>query len=530
MAVLHGDEVRRKLLAGVNKLADAVVVTLGPRGRNVCLEKSYGAPLITKDGVSVAKEVELHDPYENMGARMVREASSKTSDDAGDGTTTATVLARAMVVEGMRLIAAGFAPIDIKRGMDAALTYLVEAIQLLSYPVESQADVEAIATQSANGDSEVGRIVAECVMKVGKDGIINIEEGKGTSIVIEATDGMRIDRGYMNSTFALDETSRQSLLENPLVFVTDMPITNLRPLLPLLESVAETGRPILWVAPDFEQESIAILYQNHARKIITSQPVKAPAFGYQQAEILKDIAALTGATLITKETGMTFRDVTVDMLGSALSIIVTDKHTTIVDGGGSDEDIDLRIATIRSQVEVSGSEFDREKLQERLGKLLGGICSIKVGAASELELRELKGRLEDALHATRAAIDDGLVPGGGICLARAAHASRGAVEDIAQEERPGFKLVLDACITPFHAILKNAGVRNPDRLLDQVLSDSNPFMGVDARTLEIVDMVEKGVLDPAKVVQSAVTNAVSVASTLLTTEAGIHKKPQPSQV
>jgi chaperonin GroEL len=527
MAVLHSEEVRRKLLAGVNKLADAVVVTLGPKGRNVCLEKSYGAPLITKDGVSVAKEIELHDPYENMGALMVREASSKTSDDAGDGTTTATVLARAMVVEGMKLVAAGFAPIEIKRGMDKALEVLNDAITVFSYPVESQSDVESIATQSANGDRQVGKIVAEAVMKVGRDGIINIEEGKSTSIIIEATDGMRIDRGLASMSFALDEANRQSILENPYVFVTDLPMGNLRPLLPLLESIVGTGRPILWVAPDFEKEALAILYQNQQKGIIVSQPVKAPSFGHQQAEILKDIASLTGATLVTKDQAMTFRDATVGMLGSAESVTITEKHTTIVGGGGEDEDIDARVAVIRSQISSSGSEFDREKLQERLGKLLGGICSIKVGASSELELRELKGRLEDALHATRAAIDEGLVPGGGVCLARASHAALGEISNIPEEEKPGFKLALEACMAPFYAILRNAGARSPDRLLDQVLVSENPFMGVDARTLEVVDMVEKGILDPTKVVRSAVQNAISVASTLLTTEAGITKKSEP---
>jgi chaperonin GroEL len=529
MAVLHGEEVRRKLLAGVNKLADAVVVTLGPKGRNVCLEKSYGAPLVTKDGVSVAKEIELHDPYENMGALMVREASSKTSDDAGDGTTTATVLARAMIVEGMKLVAAGFAPIEIKRGMDRALVVINDAIDVFSYPVESQADVEAIATQSANGDQRIGSIVAEAVMKVGRDGIINIEEGKSTSIVIEATDGMRIDRGFASVSFALDEASRQSILVNPYVFVTDLPLSNLRPLLPLLETLVETGRPILWISPDFEKEALAILYQNQQRGIVVSQPVKAPSFGLQQAEILRDIAALTGATLITKDQAMTFSDATLEMLGSAETVTVTDKHTTIVGGGGEDDAIDLRVAEIRAQISASGSEFDKEKLQERLGKLLGGICSIKVGAASELELRELKGRLEDALHATRAAIDEGLVPGGGVCLARAAHAALSETLAVPVEERPGFKLALEACVAPFYAILKNAGARSPDRLLDQVLGSDNPFMGVDARTLEVVDMVERGILDPTKVVRSTIQNAISVASTLLTTEAGITKKPGASK-
>lgn len=528
--ILHGEKVRQKMLIGVNKLADAVGVTLGPCGRTVCIDKAYGAPLITKDGVSVAKEVELYDPYENMGALLVREASSKTSDDAGDGTTTATVLARAMIVEGMKLVAAGHAPIDLKRGMDRALAAIEPGIQELSHSVSGQEDVEAIATQSANGDTEVGRIVAEAVMKVGKDGVINIEEGKGMTTYLEATDGMRFERGHSNALFALDEAKRETVLENALVFVTDQVVGNIRPLLPLLEAVAETGRPLLLIAPDFEKEALSILYQNHARKVVVSAPVKAPSFGMQQTEILQDMAVLTGATFLTKDQGMSFRDATFEMLGSVEMVTVTDKHTTIVGGAGTSEALDERISAIRAQLDASGSEFDREKLQERLGKLLGGICSIKVGAASELELRELKGRLEDALHATRAALEEGLVPGGGICLVKASlvalHDQRDGDTDIPTEELPGFKLACEACLAPFYAILKNAGVKHPDGYLDEVLGSDDPMMGVNAKTLEVVNMKDAGILDPTKVVRSAVTNAISVAGTLLTTEAGIHKKTQ----
>lgn len=522
MTVLHGEKIRSKLLTGVNRLADAVVVTLGPKGRTVCIEKPFGAPLITKDGVSVAKEVELHDSWENMGVRLVREASSKTSDDAGDGTTTATVLARAMVVEGLRLVAAGFAPIDIKRGMDRALSYIDSVIDELTTPLSAQADVEAIATLSANGDSEVGRIVAEAVMKVGKDGVVNIEEGKSTSIVIEATDGMRIDRGWLNQTFILDEEKRISTLEDAFVFVTDMPLASLRHMVGVLEQIIATGRPVLWIAPDFETDAVATFYQN--RKVFVSQPMKAPGFGIQQQEVLKDLAVLTGATLVTKELGMIFRDVTLEMFGTARIVTLTEKHTTIVDGIGTSEAIDDRIVSLRAQLDSSGSEFDKEKIQERIGKLLGGICSIKVGASSELALREVKGRLEDALHATRAAIEGGLVPGGGVCLARAGQTALAAIDgDIPIEELPGFKLACNACQEPFYAILRNAGVRNPGSYLDKVLESDDLFFGVDARTLDFVNLRDLGVLDPTKVVRATVTNAISVAGILITTETGVRK-------
>jgi len=524
MSVLRGEEIRSKMLAGVNKLADAVVGTLGPKGRNVCLEKSFGAPLITKDGVSVAKEVELPDPWENIGARLVREAASKTSDDAGDGTTTSTVLARAMVVEGNRLVVAGHAPIEIKRGMDRALMYLEEAIGELSIPVRTQQEVEDIATLSANHDAEVGKIVAEAIAKVGKDGVVNIEEGKSTSIVVEATDGMRFDRGFFNANFILDEAGRKVELEDALVFITDMTLSDLRPLLGVLEQVVEVKRPVLWVAPDFDPNAIALFHQNNQRKTFISQPIKAPSFGHQQQEILRDLAVLTGATLVTKEQGMSFRDVTFDMLGSARTVTITDKHTTIVDGAGTQEAVDTRINELRAQIHSSGSEFDQEKLQERIGKLNGGVCSIKVGASSELALRELKGRLEDALHATRAAIEEGLVAGGGTTLARAAKAALDSIdEDIPAEELPGFKLACNACFEPFRAILRNGGIRNPDGYLDRVLEVTDPLFGIDANTMELVNLKGMGVVDPAKVVRSAVTNAISVASTLLTTEAGIHK-------
>lgn len=553
MPIKQGMDARRAFLSGVNQLADTVVVTLGPRGRNVCLEKAFGAPLVTKDGVSVAKEIELPDKWENMGARMVREVASKTSDDAGDGTTTAVVLARAMLVESMRLIAAGMAPISIKRGMDKALAYVEQGIYDQSSPVQGQEDIEGVATVSANGDARVGKIIAEAVAKVGKDGVINIEEGKGMDIRIEATDGLKIDRGWLSPDFKMDPEAGCSLLNNPYIFVTDIPMSLIRPLLPCLESIVREDRQVLWIAPDFEGEALATLCQNFGAKTLISQLVKAPSFGAQQTELLTDIAILTGATFVTKQAGMTHHEVTLGMFGSARTVTITDKSTTIVDGGGTAEAIDARIAQIKKEIERAGSEFDREKLQERLGKLLGGVCSVKVGAATELELKEIKGRMEDALYATRAAIDEGLVPGGGMCLVRASWEAARALESYEHtipmpgkdpvpprhplpsddEERAGWKLVLEACLEPFTALLQNAGVKNPYRFLDRIeYSDAtddpslDELIGVDVRTLELVNMKSAGILDPTKVVRSAIANAVSLVGTMVTTEVASYKKPK----
>jgi len=543
MALKLGSDIHKKLLSGVNKLADAVVVTLGPRGRNVCIDKAFGAPLVTKDGVSVAKEIELKDPWENMGARLVREVSSKTSDDAGDGTTTATVLSRDMFNAGMKLITAGFAPIGIKRGMDKAYLWLEEGVYKQSVPVKSQADVESVATVSANGDERIGKIVAEAVAKVGKDGVVNIEEGRTTEITIEATDGLKFDKGLISPSFILDGASNSSTLDNPYIFVTDLTMSAFRPLVPALEAIVKDHRPILWIAADFDGEALAALCQNFGAKTILSQLVKAPSFGMQQVEQLKDIAILTGATFISKDLGMTFQGVTKEMFGSARTVKITNKDTTIVDGGGTPEAIDARIEEIKAEISRTGSEFDREKLQDRMGKLLGGVCSIKVGAHSELELKEIKARMEDALYATRAAIDDGLVPGGGMCLVRASWLTSERVEAIKGGAKPpheppplpvgddewaGFKLALEACQAPFDAIAKNAGIKNPDRYLDKIRDakdeEGSEFLGFDARTEEITDLKMVGVLDPTKVVRAAISNAISLTGTLLTTEAAIRKE------
>lgn len=538
MAIKYGTDIRNKLLVGVNKLADAVVVTLGPKGRNVCLEKAFGAPFVTKDGVSVAKEIELHDPWENMGARMVREVSSKTSDDAGDGTTTATVLARAMFVRGMKLVEAGYAPINVKRGMDKALPFLLDAIVDQSFPVTEQADIESVATISANGDTGIGHIVAEAVAKVGKDGIVNIEEGKGTETLLEASDGMRIERGWVSNAFMMDPETYSSTLDNAYVFVTDLNLSVIRPFIPTLELIMKEGRPILWIAPDFDGEALAALCQNFGQKTLISMLVKAPGFGYQQAEVLKDVAALTGATFVSKDQGMNFQGVTLEMFGTARTVRVTDKHTTIIDGGGFQEGIDARITQLKAEVGRASSEFDREKIQDRLGKLLGGVCSIRIGAGSELELKEKKARMEDALYATRAAIDEGLVPGGGMCLIRASArvkvnsdgARKGTLTEAPpyplptnEEEWSGFILALESCFEPFEWICVNGGIKNPYRLLDRVLEEGDDFTGVDARTFEVTNLRTAGVLDPTKVVRATITNSISLTGTLLTTECAIHK-------
>jgi chaperonin GroEL len=537
MPVKYGSDIRSRLLAGVNRLADAVVVTLGPKGRNVCIDKAFGAPTITKDGVSVAKEIELPDPWENIGARLVREVASKTSDDAGDGTTTATVLARKMFVEANRCLVSGMSPDNLSRGMNQALAYIDKGIFDQSFPVKSREDVESIATVSANGDSNIGKIIAEAVAKVGKDGVVNIEEGRGMGITIEATDGMRIESGLISSDFRTNPAEDCSELENPYIFLTDMSLDMIRPFIDILEAAAKEQRPIIWIAPDFGGEALATLCQNFGAKILISQLVKAPSFGMQQFEVLQDIASLTGATLFSKDLGMTFPGVTLDQFGTVRSAKLTTKYMTLVEGGGSEEAIDLRIAQIKAQIERAGSEYDREKLQDRLGKLLGGVCSVKVGAPSELELKEIKARMEDALYATRAAIEGGLVPGGGMCLVRASWFANTWLEfhgedfpeplPTNEEERAGFKIVLEACLEPFRAILTNGGVRNPDKFLDKAQESEDEFFGVDAQTMTLTNLKDAGILDPTRVVRSTIFNAVSVVSTILMTETGIYNEKKP---
>lgn len=537
MPVLYGTDARKRMLSGINQLAKAVSVTLGPKGRNVCLQKAFGPPLVTKDGVSVAKEIELADPDENLGARLVREVASKTSDDAGDGTTTATVLAAWLANEGNKLVQAGLAPVAMKRGMDKAVAILTEQIYGMSMPVRSQQDIENVATISANGDRIIGKIIAEAVAKVGKDGVVNIEEGQSIETVVESTDGMRIERGWFNAAWGQNAGEKQEvILENPLILVTDQTIAAIRPLLPLLERLVEERATIVIIAPDFQGEAVPTFYQNHAQGSLRSMLIKAPGFGTQQTEILKDIASLTGSTFISKETGMSLDTVVFDHLGRAGKVITTAKDTTIIDGGGSADDVEFRVSQLKAEIDRSGSEYDKDKLKERLGKLMGGICVVKVGAPSELAMKELKARIEDALFATRASMDEGIVPGGGSTLIRAADRTREMVTaaeegsdiqfelPVSDDEWAGFRLVLKACEQPLWQLVQNAG-RSGDVFVEKIRLQEDENVGLNVATLEWVNMFEHGIVDPTKVVRSTISNAVSVVSTMLTTEAVVRKPP-----
>lgn len=562
MPIEHGTEARKKLLIGINKLAQVVSVTLGPRGRNVAIEKAFGGPLVTKDGVSVAKEVELPDKWEDLGARLIRDAASKTSDDAGDGTTTATVLTQSLLNEGMKLVEAGVPPVALKRGMDKAARLLIGEVAEISTPVDGQKDIENIATVSANGDRELGSVIAEAVNMVGRDGVVNIEEGRGIRTEIETIDGMQFDRGWVRPEFATEEGA--CILDNARVMVTDFNVNAAEPILPMLEALVQEGEtPLLVIAPDFGGTIIPLLIQN--RKKLKSVAVKAPGFGDRQREILEDIAILTGAEFISQQKGMTFESVfgkdvedPLRALGTAGRVKVTSRDTTIMDGGGSEEDIDLRIEQIRGEIERSGSEYDNEKLQERCSKLLGGVCVIKVGASTEVVLKEIKARLEDALYATRASVDSGVVPGGGLTLLRASQRVSVWIQEIesllrrrddpednlstddleilnealadlpqGEEERAGFRLVLTVANEPLRRIVTNAG-DNGDywvRKLQEYspFNDSEKNIGLDASNMEMKDLLKAGIIDPAKVVALALSNAVSVASTVLTTGTVIRK-------
>jgi chaperonin GroEL len=538
MPIENGSKARAKLLAGVNKLAKTVAVTLGPRGRNVALAKTFGDPVVTKDGVSVAKEIELEDPWENMGALLVREVASKTSDDAGDGTTTATVLAQFMFSEGMKYITAGVAPISLKRGMDKAVAWLVEQVIALSIPVKSQEDVENIATISANGDRDLGKIVAEAVAKVGKDGVVNIEEGRGTETTLDAVDGMQFDQGFVNPVFITDPGSMSAVHDNPAIMVTDYVVSACRPMLPMLEKLVEDEVPLVIIAPNFEGEALPLFAQNLGQGKLKSLLIKAPGFGERQKEYLQDIAILTGATLISKDQGMTFDEVfhgdnPTGCLGTTGRIRSTAKQTTIIDGGGEPEEIEARINQIRGQMERTASEYDMDKLRERLGKLLGGVCVIKVGASTEIAMKELKARMEDALYATKASLDEGIVPGGGLALIRAAQRVRILIDDPTLREEDdaspspsddeviGFNLVLKACEIPLKQIVTNAG--ESGSVWVQKVKEADEFDGVDATDMTIKNLLEAGVIDPTKVVRCALVNAVSIVSTMLTTETLIRK-------
>jgi chaperonin GroEL len=539
MSINYGQDARIRMLRGINQLADAVVVTMGPRGRNVCIEKAFGGPTITKDGVSVAKEIELPDPVENLGCRLIREAASKTSDDAGDGTTTSTLLARYLVVQSFKKVNNNFSPVAFNRGAFKAVPLITDAIRANSFPVKTPADIENVARISANGDAAIAKFIATAVARVGRDGVVNIEEGKGIETVIESTDGMQLDRGWISPFFCLDDEAQESVLQEPYVLVTDHVIHSARPLLPLLEALLKAEAALLIIAPDFQGDSVGTFYRNLAK--LRTQLVKAPGFGQSQSDILEDIAALTGATFVSKTVGMDLESVDVEHLGRLSQCRVNAKNTTLVEGSSEGSSaIKDRIVQIKALIERSGSEYDKDKLRERLSKLMGGVCVIRVGAGSELEMREKKARMEDALYATKASIDEGVVTGGGLALLRAADLVRDMIDSHAQEmqlspseipqgedERIGFETVLSACAEPLRQIACNAGLVGD--LWVAKVQEMGEFEGLDLSDLQVKNLLEAGIMDPTKVVCSALVNAVSVAGTILTTEAAITKK-LPSDV
>ncbi len=526
--VKFGDDARTRMVAGVNILANAVRVTLGPKGRNVILDKSYGAPTVTKDGVSVAKEIELKDKFENMGAQLVKEVASKTNDAAGDGTTTATVLAQAIVNEGLKSVTAGVDPMDIKRGIDKAVEAVTAELKKIARKVPSN-DTKAIAqvgTVSANADEAVGEIIAKAMGKVGTEGVITVEEGKGLENELDVVEGMQFDRGYLSPYFINNAQGQTVTLENPVILITEKKISNIRDLLPVLEGVAKSGRPLLIVAEDVDGEALATLVVNNLRGILKVAAVKAPGFGDRRKEMLKDIATLTGGTVISEELGMSLDKVVVEDLGNAKKVSIDKETTTIIDGAGDKAKIDARIGEIKAQVESATSDYDKEKLQERLAKLAGGVAVIKVGAATEVAMKEKKARVEDALHATRAAVEEGIVAGGGVALVRAGKVLenlKGANED----QTIGINILRRAISEPLRQIVKNAGAE-PSVVLNKVLEGTGAF-GYNAADGSYGDMLELGILDPAKVTRLALQNAASVAGLLLTTEAMIAELPKKDE-
>lgn len=521
--VLFGNDARSRMVNGVNVLADAVKVTLGPKGRNVVLERAFGGPTITKDGVSVAKEVELKDKFENMGAQMVKEVASKTSDNAGDGTTTATVLAQAIVDEGMKYVAAGMSPMDLKRGIDKAVAAAIEQLHSLSKPTTTSKEVAQVGAISANSDHEIGDIIAEAMEKVGKEGVITVEDGKSLHNELEVVEGMQFDRGYLSPYFINNPDKQVALLENPYLLLVEKKISNIRDLLPILEQVAKSGRPLLIIAEDIEGEALATLVVNSIRGVLKTVAVKAPGFGDRRKAMLEDIAILTGGTVISSDVGLTLEKATLAELGSAKKVEVNKESTTIIDGAGKEGQIEARVKQIRAQMEETSSDYDREKLQERVAKLAGGVALIKVGAATEVEMKEKKARVEDALHATRAAVEEGVVAGGGVALIRA----KQSIKDIKgdnPEQDAGIKIVLRAMEEPMRQIVRNAG-DEPSVVVDRVANGKGNF-GFNAQTGEYGDMIEMGVLDPTKVTRTALQNAASVASLILTTECMIADMPE----
>ena len=521
--VKFGDSARKKMLVGVNVLADAVKATLGPKGRNVIIEKSFGAPTITKDGVSVAKEIELEDRFENMGAQLVKDVASRANDDAGDGTTTATVLAQSIVNEGLKAVAAGMNPMDLKRGIDKATIAIVKELKNLSKPCADTKAIAQVGTISANSDNSIGDIIAEAMEKVGKEGVITVEEGSGLENELSVVEGMQFDRGYLSPYFVNKPETMVAELDSPLILLVDKKISNIREMLPVLEAVAKAGRPLLIVAEDVEGEALATLVVNNMRGIVKVAAVKAPGFGDRRKAMLQDIAVLTGGTVISEEIGLSLESATLENLGSAKRVTISKENTIIVDGAGVELDIQARITQIRAQVAETSSDYDREKLQERLAKLSGGVAVIKVGAGSEVEMKEKKARVEDALHATRAAVEEGVVPGGGVALIRALEALVDLKGDNA-DQNVGIAVLRRAVESPLRQIASNSG-DEPSVVVNEVKNGKGNY-GYNAATSEYGDMVEMGILDPTKVTRSALQAAASIAGLLLTTEVAIADKPK----
>jgi chaperonin GroEL len=526
--VIHGEDSRAAILRGINQLADAVKITLGPKGRNVVIDKKFGSPTITKDGVTVAKEIELKDSLENMGAQMVREVASKTSDVAGDGTTTATVLAQAIFREGVKTVAAGANPMALKRGIDKAVERATSEIQRLSKPVKGDA-IAQVGTVSANGDQTIGNIIAEAMNKVGKDGVITVEESRTMDTSLEVVEGMQFDRGYLSPYFVTDPERMEAVLENPLILINEKKVSSMKDLLPLLEQVAKLGKPMLIIAEDVEGEALATLVVNKLRGTLNIAAVKAPGFGDRRKAMLEDIAILTGGKVISEDLGIKLENVKLEDLGRAKKITIDKDNTTIVEGAGKQGDIEGRVKTLRAQIEDTTSDYDREKLQERLAKLVGGVAVIKVGAATETEMKEKKARVEDAMHATRAAVEEGIVPGGGVALVRAAKAlekyevSKDGEGD--PDEQIGVNIVRRALEEPLRQIVQNAG-KEGAVVVERVRSEKNENVGFNAATETFEDLVKAGVIDPAKVTRTALQNAASIAGLMLTTEAMVSEIPE----
>jgi len=522
--IRFGEDARAQMMHGVNQLADAVKVTLGPKGRNVVIEKSWGAPSITKDGVSVAKEIELEGKFENMGAQMVKEVASKTADIAGDGTTPATVLAQAIAKEGIKSVAAGMNPMDIKRGIDKAVAAVVAELGKLSKPVKNQSEIAQVGTISANGDSEIGQIIADAMEKVGKEGVITVEEAKGLETELDVVEGMQIDRGYLSPYFVTDAERMEANIENPYILLHEKKISNMRDMLPVLEAVARSGRPLVIIAEDIEGEALATLVVNKVRGVVNVAAVKAPGFGDRRKAMLEDMAILTGGKVISEELGLKLENTTLDDLGSAANVKITKDSTTIVDGAGGKVDIEGRVSQIRKQIEETTSDYDKEKLQERLAKLAGGVAVIKVGAATEVAMKEKKDRVDDALHATRAAVEEGVVAGGGVALIRARKALDG-MKGSNHDQDVGIATVRRAVEAPLRQIVVNCG-DEASVVVNEVSNSKDPEFGYNAATETYGNLVEQGVIDPTKVVRTALQNAASIAGLLITTEAMVAELPK----